>query len=173
MTAALGELDANDRDFARRRGMLWGAGAGLSVPVTVVIVGAFFDRGTSDAGIVGVILALIGIPAVIGGAITGVAFAALSARLLARGVKPIVITALSGAATVVAATLIIALVTLWLVNDLRYFDFQTLVSMVFLYLLFCIPAIFLAMFGVWHTLRALVQRNTWPASPTSPTTPAS
>ena len=159
MTQVLQRLDANDRDFARMRGMLWGAGAGLTVPATIVVFTAFL--GTADG--LGIFLALMGIPALIAGAVTGMVFAWWGAKLLSRGMRVGPIVALSALVAMTATLLVIAAVLSLFWNNWDYFSLLDFFTAVFGFSLFCIPAIPVASYGVWHTLRALVRRNSWQA----------
>lgn len=163
MTDTRARFDANDRAFAQTRGMLWGAGAGLTVPlvVTLLIV------GLGDGNGLGFLAVFIGIFAVVVGAVTGAVFATWSVRGLARGMTARAITAISALTAAVVALVVISLVILGMTNGSG--NLQSFVTLVFVVWLFCIPAVLVATYGVRHTLRALVLRSFSRSGEESPT----
>lgn len=132
------------------RGLGWGAASGLMVPLTFVVIAVvFWDVSVLMIGL------FTGIVAFLTGVFGGGVVASLGWRALLRGVRPV--------GVLVGGSLFVALlipVTIMAVGTIMSVGQPTwdFIRYGLAYLgLVCIPSLFLAVFGMWFTLRGLVR----------------
>lgn len=154
MFAALAGLDRKDRDFIWMRGLGWGAASSLLVSVAAIVLAIVLVDTSALA-----LILLLGLPALIIGTFGGGFVAWLGWKALLRGVRPISVL-------LVSILFIILLVPAALTAGIslmffQHFDWRAVSQLTLWFSLGCLPTVVAGAFGVWHTLRALVRRNTW------------